>query len=221
MPSAAPSRDRKVGTGTNIIEQGSVREWIYQRKDKLLEKVSAQDVLRHFGVALKFASGDHSEQILCPFHDDSRPSARVYPSQGGKPSAFYCFTCGGKPKDIFGLWKEFKGDPEMKFSVILRGLEDAFGIETPEPPKKEFFGAESLRGPSEDELEVRDLIEVCERRLQDAKPNFTLRGFLLVGQCLDRLHYRIGKGNIEMAVAKGITRKILDKISEKMRAAST
>lgn len=220
MPSTRPG-ERKVGTGGNIIEQGSVREWIYQRKDTLLQKVTAQDVLRHFGVNLKFTSGDHSEQILCPFHDDSRPSARVYPSQGSKPSAFYCFTCGGKPKDIFGLWKEFKGDPEMKFTVILRGLEDAFGIETPEPPKRDFFAPEALRGPSEEELEVRDLLSVCERRLRDAKSNFNMNGFLLVGQCLDRLHFRLGKGSIELAAAKSVMRKILDKISEKMRAAST
>lgn len=218
---SAPPRERKVGTNTNIIEQGSVREWVYQRRDTLLDKVTAQDVLRHFGVSLKFAGGEHSEQILCPFHDDSRPSARVYPSQGGKPSAFYCFTCGGKPKDIFGLWKAFKGDSEMKFTVILKGLEDAFGIETPEPPKRDFFSPESLRGPSEDELEVRDLLSVCERRLRDAKPNFTMKGFLMVGQCLDRLHFRMGKGNIDLVVARGITRKVLDKISEKMRASST
>lgn len=220
MPSVR-STERKVETGSNIIEQGSVREWIYQRRDTLLDKVSAQDVLRYFGVNLKFTSGDHAEQILCPFHEDSRPSARVYPSQGGRPSAFYCFTCGGKPKDIFGLWKEFKGDPEMKFSVVLKGLEGAFGIETPEPPKREFYGAEPLRGPSEEEVEVRSLLEVCERRLRDAKANFQMPGFLLVGQCLDRLHYRIGKGAIDLVQAKVIMRKVLDKISEKMRASPT
>jgi hypothetical protein len=213
--------ERKVSTNSNIIEQGSVREWIYQRKDTLLDKVSAQDVLRHFGVPLKFTSGDHPEQILCPFHAEKRPSARVYPSQGGKPSAFYCFTCGGKPKDIFGLWKEFQGDPEMKFSMVLRGLEKAFGIETPEPPKVDFFAPESLRGPSEEELEVRDLLSVCERRLRDAKANFTLKGFLTVGQCLDRLHFRIDRGNIDLVTAKGVIRKVLDKVSEKMRATSS
>jgi CHC2 zinc finger len=211
----------KVGTHSNIIEQGSVREWIYQRKDTLLDKVSAQDVLRYFGVVLKFSGGDRPEQILCPFHSDSNPSARVFPSQGGKPSAFYCFTCGEKPKDIFGLWKAFKGDPEMKFSVVLRGLEEAFGIDTPEPPKRDFFAPESLRGPSEEELEIRDLLDVCERRLRDAKPNFQMKGFLVVGQCLDRLHFRIEKGTIEPEAAKAVMRKILDKIREKIRASST
>jgi len=109
----------------------------------------------------------------------------------------------------------------MKFSVVLRGLEEAFGIETPEPPKREFYGAEPLRGPSEEEVEVRSLLEVCERRLRDAKASFQMAGFLLVGQCLDRLHYRIGKGTIDLVQAKGIMRKVLDKISEKMRASPT
>jgi hypothetical protein len=219
MPSVRPL-ERKIETRSNILESGSLREWIYQRKDVLLNKVTAQDVLRHFGVALKFTSGDHSEQILCPFHDDSRPSARVYPSQGGKPSAFYCFTCGGKPKDIFGLWKEFSGDSAMKFTLVLRGLEKAFGIETPEPPKMD-YNPEALRGPSEEDLEIKDLLSVCERRLRDAKSNFSMNGFLLVGQCLDRLHYRVEKGTIESGTAKAVIQKIRDKISEKMRASST
>jgi hypothetical protein len=209
---------RKVETVPNVIENGAVREWINLRKSALLDKVSAHDVLRQFGVNLRFSGSSQSEQILCPFHDDSRPSAKVYPSEGGKPSKFYCFTCRGKALDIFALWANFKGDPDMKFTQVLRGLEETFGLETPEPPARGNEAYESLRGPSEEDLEVKDLLGVCERRLRDAKPSFKLEGFLVVGQCLDRLHYRIEKGLLKTAEARVIIRKVLDKISEKMRA---
>lgn len=219
-PSTRPDA-RRAGTGPNIIETNAVWDWITLRKETLLDKVSAHDVLRYFGVSLRFSGSEQREQIPCPFHDDNHPSARVFPTEGSSPSALYCFTCfGGKRKNIFELWKAFKGDPEMKFTLVLRGLEEAFGMETPEPPSRLNDAYEvSSRGPSEEDLEVQRLLEVCELRLRDAKPNFKMEGFLIVGQCLDRLHYRIGKGTIKLAEAKVIIRKVLDKISEKMRVA--
>jgi hypothetical protein len=219
-PSARP--EARTLDSDNSLSGAAVREWITLRKETLQEKVSAHDVLRHFGVALKFGGSEHREQIPCPFHDDTKPSARVFPNEGIKsPSALYCFTCfGGKRKDIFALWKAFKGDEGMKFTQVLRGLEEAFGIETPKSPTFHSEVYESNRGPSEDEVEVRDLLGVCERRLRDAKPTFKLEGFLVVGQCLDRLQYRIEKGRISISDAKSIIRKILDKISEKIRASA-
>jgi len=196
------------------------REWTTIRKETLRDKVKAHDVLRHFGVALKFSGSDHREHIPCPFHDDRNPSASVFPDEGANsPSALYCWVCfGGHRKDIFDLWKTFKGDEGMKWHQILRGLEEAFGIEAPKAPTLSHESYETLRGPSEEEVDVQDLLNVCERRLRDSKPSFKMEGFMVVGQCLDRLHHRIEKGLISLPEAKAVIRKILDKISEKVRA---
>jgi hypothetical protein len=216
-PSTPPDA-RKLGTNLNP----AVLDWFNQRKEALTDKVSAHDVLRHFGVKLKFGGSDREEQIQCPFHNDSNPSAKVYPANGRRPSHLYCFACRGHGWDIFDLWKLFQGNSEMKFTQVLRGLEEAFGLEASDPPYRvgDFDFDQAPRGPSEEDLEVQRLLDVCERRLRDSKSSFKLAGFLVVGQCLDRLHYRIEKGLLKATEAKTIARKILDKIGEKVRVSS-
>jgi len=214
---------RKLGTNLNP----AVLDWLDKRKEALVDKVSAHDVLRHFGVSLKFGGSDREEQFPCPFHNDSNPSAKVYPSSSRRPSHLYCFACGGKGWDIFELYKLFQGSPEMRFGQVLRGLEETFGLESPEPPYRveDFDFDQAPRGPSEEDLEVQSLLGVCERRLQDSKPYFKLDGFLVVCQCLDRLYYRIekrlsilpGSHEYKASEAKSVIRKILDKIGEKVR----
>ena len=154
----------------NSYRNTAYKTWVDQRKEVLLNKVSAHDVLRHFGVDLRF-SGDHQEeQICCPFHGDSNPSARVFPDIGGRPSHVFCYVCRGKGWDIFDLWKLFNSEPEMKFTAVLRGLEKAFGIDTPEGP--DMSREPVQRGPTEEEQVVLRLLDVCENRLRNAKEAF-------------------------------------------------
>jgi len=189
--------------------------WVDQRVEVLLDKVSAHDVLRHFWVELKYHDDSREEQILCPFHSDSIPSARLHPQQGDSRSGLYCFTCR-KRWDIFGLWREFSGDPEMKFTMILRGLEKAFGIITPEAP--DMSREPVQRGPTEEELAVLRLLGVCECRLRSSKEAFTMNGFLTVGRILDNLHYRMAHQTIDLETAEKVARQILEKIAEKLRS---
>jgi hypothetical protein len=190
--------------------------WVDQRVEVLLEMVSAHDVLRHFGVELKYSGDTHEEQICCPFHGDSNPSARLHPQEGSSRSGLYCFVCR-KRWDIFALWREFNSDSEMKFTAILRGLEKAFGITTPEAPD---MSREPIqRGPTEEELVVLRLLDACENRLRNNKSAFTLEGFLKVGKVLDQLHYQVNSRLISLDEAEGRCRQVLAKISEKIRSA--
>lgn len=56
------------------------------RAQAVKKQVSIYDALETVGVSLP--SGHHTQQILCPFHFDRHPSARVYEDH------FHCFTCG-------------------------------------------------------------------------------------------------------------------------------
>lgn len=188
--------------------------WCNQRKDTLRERVTAQDVLRHFGVDLKFGGSDHEEQICCPFHGDKDPSARVYGSQGDSPSGVYCYVCR-KRWDIFGLWGEFCNDPEMKFTAKLLGLERAFGITTPEAPEVNY--EYKARGPTEEEIAVTEKLGVCEKRLRDNRKSFQLEGFLKVGKVLDLMHYQVKHSQITSEVALQRIQLVLNKIAEKSR----
>lgn len=191
------------------------RRWLDDRLRKLLEQVTAHDVLRHFGVDVK---GDHEVQISCPFHGvDRKPSARVYPTQGTSRSGVYCYTCM-KRWDIVGLWKNFHGDTEMKYTAALRGLEQAFSVTPPDAP---VFGYndEGVAVDAEKQQEVKTLLEVCERRLKEGRASFTRQGYLTVGRLLDALHYDFGGGHLAPHEIESRARMILDKIGEKVRAA--
>jgi hypothetical protein len=195
-------------------QKGAYFLWVNQRKEVLKSSVSAHEVLKHFGVSLKF-NGDRMEQICCPFHGDSDPSARFYTAQGDKSSGVYCWVCR-KRWDIFELWKEFQGDTEMKFTAVLFGLEKAFGIITPEAP--DMTRDDVPRGPTEKEQAVLDRLDVCERRLKLAKPQFQLKGFLILGKLLDNLHYQVKHNHIDIDLAEKNVQLILNKIGEKTRS---
>jgi len=187
--------------------------WVNQRKETLKRSVAAHDVLRYFGINLKIGGSDHEEQICCPFHGDSSPSARVYGEQGDSPSAVYCYVCR-KRWDIFGLWKEFNHDSEMRFTAVLLGLERAFGIMTPEAPSMSFKGPQ---GPTDEEKVVLDKLQVCERRIAQNRKNLAPKVFFTLGKLLDTLHYQVKNELIGTEQAAKNIQMILDKIAEKAR----
>jgi hypothetical protein len=190
--------------------------WIRSRADTLLSAITAQDVLRHFGTTLN-RGDDQQEQISCPFHgEDKSPSARVYPGDGTSRSGLYCWVCQ-KRWDIFGIYKMFHGDEQMKFGEVVRGLERAFGITPPEMSTDNWEAEDS--GPSDREQGVLDLLETCERRLKQGKAKFTLSGFMTVGKLLDHLHFSMRAKDMELAQIEGRAKLILDKIGEKIRSA--
>lgn len=193
------------------------REWVRQRTEVLKSSVTAHDLLRHFGVMLRYGGSDNEEQISCPFHGkDTDPSARLYPESARSASGLWCFVCQER-WDIFALWKKFNNDPDAKFTQVLFGLEKAFGIITPEGPAADWTYKKA--GPTEEEEDVLALLEVCESRLRQAKPAFDMRGFLLVGKLLDGLHVGVQERTVATEDADKRARLILDKIGEKIRNA--
>jgi hypothetical protein len=197
-------------------QNDAYKEWVRERTETLKSNVTAHDVLRHFGVTLKYAGSSNEEQISCPFHgQDKDPSARVYPESARSPSRVWCFVCQER-WDIFALYKRFANQDDAKFTQILLGLEKSFGIITPEGPS---YDRQEKSGPSEEEHELMDLLAVCERRLRQAKPSFEMMGFFRVSKVLDHLHYDVENRKIDISEARKRAQLILDKIGEKIRRA--
>lgn len=191
-------------------------QWYRERTAAVKANVSAYDVLRHFGVRLKQGGSDREEQLSCPFHGkDNKPSARVYPDDTEGMSHLWCYTCR-KRWDAIGLWKEFGGDPDAKFSRVLSEMERQFGLTPPEAPT----WTEEETGPSEAEETAHLLFEACENRLREARPYFDLRGHLLLGQLLDKCRFAFEgrKASPEEVCLR--LRQILDKIGAKMRGSN-
>lgn len=193
--------------------KGATLQWMRERTAVVKDNISAHDVLRHQGIALKYPGSGHEEQMSCPFHGrDNKPSARVYPEGARSKSHVYCYTCG-KTWDVFGLWKAFRGADEMRFSQVVFELEKAFGIIPPEGPS---YKEEDIdEGPSDDEREVLNLFELCESRLLETRPNFEKKGYLQIGQVLDKLRFRFDNRSVTATEARSVLHQVQAKILEK------
>jgi DNA primase len=82
-------------------------------------------VLTHYGIKL-----DKNNHIKCPFHDDDKPSCKIYPETG----TFHCFGCGATGDQIEFIEKYEKSSKHeaLKKAAELSGEEtnakDVMGI---------------------------------------------------------------------------------------------
>ncbi len=81
---------------------------------KVKESVSMKQAVEHCGLEVK------KGHCLCPFHQDTRPSCKVYPNGKG----FYCFSCGAGGDQIKFVAK-YRGVSNYEAAKELAG---AFGI---------------------------------------------------------------------------------------------
>ncbi len=206
------ARDYQKEAEREIQGQESARRWVKARIEVIHERVTAHDVLRRFGVNLRYGE-DHEEQFSCPFHgQDNKPSARVYPASVRGPSHAWCFVCQER-WDVLGLWKKFTNF-EGRFTRLLSDIEREYGIIPPDSPPID----DGDDGQDEELLEVLRLFDICERRLKGAKRAFDMRGFLVISSILDRLYYQLESGGTPYEQLKAVLGKVLDKIGEKVRA---
>lgn len=192
-----------------------ILDWLSARAENIRDNVSAADVLSYHGVELSKYHGEREEQISCPFHgEDKNPSAKYYPDESDSPSHLWCFACH-KRWDAIGLWIEFNG--KEKFSRTLGEIERAFHLSPPEKRDLD-VGEEPEHDPLKEE--VSRLFESCENRLRKYREYFDLVTHLKLGSLLDQLHYVYAKGGIQPQDAKAKLDRVLDKIGEKIRAAT-
>ena len=194
-----------------------ILEWFKQRKQQILDSVTAADILERNGVALD-KKGLRPEQISCPFHGkDNRPSARYFPADPKSASHVYCFFCKQR-WDAIGLWRKFNGDQEYK--AALGSIERAFGLKPPEEPKR----VEKVVVP-EDMKVVESLLKTCERRLKQDKLDIPIESHLKLCRIMDQQWDLFSnppsdpsKLKTHYAVQRTQAEKILNLIGEKIRA---
>ena len=66
------------------------------------KQVDCSEVMLRSGQAGRLTAGERGKWV-CPFHDHHEPSLVTYPREAGKPSHFYCFSCGahGDAVDLY------------------------------------------------------------------------------------------------------------------------
>lgn len=191
-------------------------EWLQRRVETINQKVTAHDVLRRGGVVLQ---SEGEEQFSCPFHGaDNKPSARVYPENARGRSHAWCFVCQER-WDVISLWKKFNPAEGKTFSRVLREIEQAFGIVTPEMPSEA-----SLGGLAPDtSLEAFDVLyRAAESRLLGAREAYQhlddMVGYLSAGQVLDKVRHHVESRRMKPARGEEILRQLLERIALKVRS---
>lgn len=91
------------------------------RAINIKNKVNIFQALHFIGVRL--LHGETTQQIICPFHDDTKPSARAY----GDSNKLFCFTCH-KMWDVINVVQQGKN---VSFFEAVELLEKHFKIDSP------------------------------------------------------------------------------------------
>lgn len=107
----------------------SKQEWIDKRIEEVNRHYSAFDALIENGVEIVDELA--SQQLFCPFHENTRTPAARYYASSGKDSHFYCWGCKTRLNGI-GLFAKFKG---IQFMEALSRLERRYSIDIPEIPE--------------------------------------------------------------------------------------
>lgn len=200
-------RDLSEEVTSEDLKTSVLGDWIRQRVERIHQSITAVDVLKRFGVRVKYETKE--EQISCPFHGkDAKPSARIYPARGDKRSHVWCYVCQ-EQWDAISLWRKFQ-QSDCRFTVSLAEIEKAFGIPVAERPD---LPSDTPRGNEK----LERLFAACEARLLAARDVFQARSYLTLCVLLDRLYAASETGEDTESIEIGL-QKILDKIGEKCRA---
>lgn len=74
-------------------------------------------------VGVHLLHGHETQQIICPFHDDTKPSARAY----GDSNKLFCFTCH-KTWDVITVVMMSK---QLSFPMAIEAIEKQFKLDSP------------------------------------------------------------------------------------------
>jgi hypothetical protein len=68
-----------------------VKKYFYMEIQEIKKRLSIIAVLQHYNL-----EPDRNNHIKCPFHEDGKPSCRVYP----ETNIFHCFGCSATGNQI-------------------------------------------------------------------------------------------------------------------------
>lgn len=93
----------------------------YQKRivNEVRQYISCYDVLTHYSMLPENPPRMETE-VLCPFHQDSKPSARVYPKDGN----MWCFSCK-IPVNPVSFVEKMQG---FRFNQAVNMLQEVYGF---------------------------------------------------------------------------------------------
>lgn len=165
---------------------------------QIKDKITIFHALEFINVSLR--SGHHTQQIICPFHDDTKPSARVYEDTG----KLYCFKCQKLWDSLDLVQKAHSCD---LYQAIER-LEKAFGID---PTKINLTLAlkHNLTKDQDQKPSPFYLYSYVESQLIESRFQMGLTKYCKALTALDHMHYYLTSGRITPEAFRVAATKIL------------
>lgn len=186
------------------------QEWVARRAKAVLEVYTAFDALTENGIELQDRGEDM--QIPCPFHNDTRPSARYY-ARGGNDCRFHCFKCKYHLHGI-DLFMKFKN---LDFITALVELERRFRIKVPRRPE-----APDIKDPvdrasnyvSDAWADAPRVIKILEARLPKLRGSIPMADYVKFCRVLDSVQWDLdrseGVTTPDMVQILGVVKRMMD-----------
>lgn len=172
------------------------------RIQQLRSKLTIFQVLERLGVEL--SRGASTQQIPCPFHDDRRPSARLY----SDTNRLYCFTCARTWDQISSVVSR----RDLSYPEAVRWLEEQFQISYSVDDLTSVMRAK-LTPPSKPPVNLVALFQEVEKRLIDARHALGLERYCKLLVALDIIAVSVHNKSMSPDTAVTNMKQILAKVS--------
>jgi DNA primase len=136
-------------------------------------------------IGVKLIRGAQTQQIVCPFHDDTKPSARVYEDTG----KLFCFTCHKLWDPIQLVMEKY----EVSFEQAIERIESHFHID---PNKIDLPTAIRYNVSRPQTPNLYHLAAYVEDRLIANRRSLGLKKYVKALYALDVFRYNYQKGKI-------------------------
>jgi hypothetical protein len=201
------------------MSKTDIQEWISRRTKAVMDVYSAFDCLAENGIELISPTDDM--QIPCPFHPDTRPSARYY-AMGGRDGRFHCFKCKYH-LDSINLFAKFNN---YEFMKALSELERRFRIKIPLRPDAPEIKDPVDRGSdyiSPAWSDVPRFLKILEDKLARIRYKVPMQDFIKFCRVLDSVQWDIdhnGEQTKSMIDILGKVRVMMEEVEERSVNAS-
>lgn len=167
------------------------------RRDAIKRAVTIHEALELVHVEL--SEGAQTQQVACPFHHDSHPSARIYDDH------LFCFTCG-RSWDAIGLVQESYG---MSYLAAVEWLESEFHV-TPLDADPAAVIRATLR--AKPPVVVSTLMAHVETQLRAARARITCDQFARYTTALDAVQWQLDTQAVTPTEAAGVLTQLLVRV---------
>lgn len=171
------------------------------RAKAVLSAVPMLDLLHMLGIDREIYR-DGTQQIKCPLHDDRRPSARLYVSDG-EPTKIFCFTCN-KNFDVIDL---ARGKYGLTFIGAVEWLEAHFTVPHPSANLTTRVAAAMRQLPAASPVAM---CAVADSAIGSARDQLGLRRASKAWIALDLVTYRLKVGRLEYSAAQQVVQRIVE-----------